>query len=112
MMFAACGMTDNAGLRMLMENAENGPHGKPRNRSVYADKIGKLLLPGGKHVCKFTMHHNTYEMRTCWMVAVRPETEGAEVMGDGDLAMIEIWLDVAHDVLDKHMAPIPAADRA
>ncbi len=111
-MFAACGMTDNAGLRNLMDNAENGPHGKPRNRSVYADKIGRMLLPGGKHVCKFRMHHNTYEMRTCWMVAVKPDTEGAEVMDNGEVGLIEIWLDVDHEVLDKHLAPIPAASRA
>ncbi len=107
MMFGSFGMTDNAGLRMLMENAENGPHGRPRNRSVYSDKIGKMLLPGGKHICKFRMNHNTYEDRTAWMVAVRPETEGAEVMEGGEVGLIEIWLDLDPEVLEKHLAPIP-----
>jgi len=107
MIFGSFGMTDNAGLRNLMENAENGPHGRPRNRSVYSDKISKLLLPGGKHICKFRMHHNTYEERTAWMVAVKPDTDGAEVVGDGTIGVIEIWLDLDPEVLEKHMAPIP-----
>ncbi len=113
-------VTDNAGLTRMMFDAENGPDGSPRNRSVYTEKIVPLLwepeaaevdddddeepaIPGGaRHLCTFSMHHNRYEHRTQWMVRVKEATEGAEEMEPGaGIWMITIWLDVNPALLDE-----------
>lgn len=151
-MFGPKRVTDNAGLIRLMKSADNGPLGKPRNRSVHSDKLipqlwepaagccdlsgyepevlrpcpacgeiqselcdtcevcdacihcgGDPELPkelGPAHLCTFSMTHNTYEDRTCWMVRVKEGTPGAREVSPG-LWSIEIWLDVEHGLLDQ-----------
>ena len=105
-----------------MFDAENGPDGSPRNRSVYTEKIVPVLwepeaaeadddddddeepaIPGGsRHLCVLRMHHNRYEDRTQWFVRVKEGTEHAEEMESGSgIWMISIWLDVNPTLLDE-----------
>ncbi|HUW09543.1 MAG TPA: hypothetical protein VM537_07410 [Anaerolineae bacterium] len=125
-MFQPNVVTDNAGLIRLMHSADNGPDGKPRNRSVHSDKLAAALwvpdpcceesapveptgrcdncgeypnLPG-RHLCIFHMMHNRYEDRTQWMVRVKEGTPGAEEVATG-MWMLNIWLDVEGPILEE-----------
>lgn len=124
-MFQPNSVTDNAGLIRLMHSADNGPHGRPRNRSVHSDTVtealwepepccddpdappgehcencGELANCGARHLCVFRMMHNTYEDRTQWMVRVKEGTKHAQEVAPG-MWMIEIWLDVDTPLLEE-----------
>jgi hypothetical protein len=126
-MFQPNAVTDNAGMIRLMHSADNGPDGKPRNRSAHSDRMAKALWvpdpccdqaaraeqaeccdncggtypsPSGRHLCIFRMMHNRYEDRTQWMVRVKEGTPGAEEIATG-MWMLSIWLDVEGPILEE-----------
>ena len=91
-------VTDTDGLLALCRNAEKGPRGRPRNRSVFTDKLAESVHPDGKHLCAMSFDHNGVELRTRWIVRLK-DGEGQD-MGAG-IWGTEIWLDVDYEYFEN-----------